>query len=153
MSQCWLPRLSLPELLLLPPRGGLTNRNEDEENLSENISEDFRHANMSKLVIHWTSFKIARIQRGLRCLRVLINSRWIETLMSAAAMASFAIWFCCCQNLWNSLESDICSCAGVYRVLPKDMPEPCTSNEKLFSSNCVKLESQMIVQSMNSGRG
>ena len=50
MSQCWLPRLSLPELLLLLSRGGLTNLNEDEENFSENISEDFHHfyANMSK---------------------------------------------------------------------------------------------------------
>ena len=49
MSQCWL-LLSLPELLLLLSRGGLTNLNEDEKTFSEHISEDFPHfyANVSK---------------------------------------------------------------------------------------------------------
>ena len=80
---------------------------------SGNVSENFRqfHAKVGKLATHPRSVKTARIPAVLDVwLRVLIYSRWIETLMSAAMAACHMVgWLLgltnsCCQYLRNSLS-------------------------------------------------
>ena len=92
--------------------------------------------------IHRLSIKTAKLLRfrmfHIMCLRVWINSRLMESLMSSAIAS--------CQMV------GLCQTLGKFTVsiLPKDLLEPWTSN---CLSKCVKLAAQASVEENKSFGG